>query len=268
LKRAILEAPFMSAYQHNKIKTVWDIIRQIENWPTALGLRLRRQHPALRLLNFRSGVNIACRGGTRDWDVVHELFFDGGYGRAMNYLKPLAGQPVVLDLGGNIGLFSLLAAATHPAAEIHAFEPGPPNYRMFELNCLANPRFLERIHLRKEAVAGQTRVTEWFFDELNPGGSGLFNRAGVKYPVQIRSFAEVMAGLPPTIALAKIDIEGSEYELLAGTPPELWNRIQAISLELHDDPAGKSSPAEFLKQMAGAGFKIEQETVVSYFLHR
>jgi FkbM family methyltransferase len=258
----------MAEYKHNKIRTAWEMTRQIENWPAAFGLRLWKQHPGLRLLNFRSGMNIACRGGTRDWDVVHELFFAGGYGRAMSFLKNLPGQPAVLDLGGNIGLFSLLAAAAHSSADIYAYEPGPPNYRMFELNCLANVRYGERIHLRKEAVAGQTRVTEWFFDELNPGGSGLFNKTGVKFPVQIRSFAEVVDSLPQAVALAKIDIEGAEYELLSQTPPEIWKRIDAISLELHDDPQGKMSQANFLTKMENLGFKIEKETVVSFFLHR
>ena len=161
----------MTSYKRNKIKTAWQILRDIENWPTAFGMRLRQQHQKLRLLSFRNGLNIACRGGTRDWDIVHELYFVGSYGRAMNFLKQLPGEPAVLDLGGNIGLFSLLAAQTHPAARIYAYEPGPPNYQMYEMNCLANPGLAKRIHLRKEAVAGKTRVAEWLFDDQNPGGS-------------------------------------------------------------------------------------------------
>lgn len=258
----------MGEYKRNKIRTAWQIIREIENWPTAFGMRLRQKRPGLRLLNFRNGLNIACRGGTRDWDIVHELYFAGSYGRAMQFLKDLPGEPVVLDLGGNIGLFSLLAAQTHPAARIYTYEPGPPNFQMFELNCLANPALARRIHLRKEAVAGQTRIAEWLFDELNPGGSGLFGTSGVKYPVQLRAFSEVLSSLPGDIALAKIDIEGAEYEVLAATPPEQWKRIQAISLELHDHPEGKTVPADFMARMVDLGFKVEQETVVSYFLHR
>ena len=258
----------MAEYKRNKIRTAWQIVRQIENWPTAFGLRIRRKNTGLRLLNFRNGLNIVLRGGTRDWDIVHELFFAGSYGRAMSFLKNLGGEPVVLDFGGNIGLFSLLAAQTHPAAQLYSYEPGPPNYEMFELNRLANSAFSKRIHLRKEAVAGQTRIAEWNFDEQNPGGSSFFGKDGVKYQVQIRAFAEILSGLTADVALAKIDIEGAEYELLQSTAPELWRRIRAISLELHDDPAGKVSTAEFLKQMAGLGFKIEQETVVSFFLHR
>src|SRR5262245_42824150 len=182
----------MVEYKRNKIKTAWEITRQIENWPTAFGMRLRRQRSGLRLLNFRNGLNVLCRGGTRDWDVVHELLFAGSYGRAMSFLKSLPGKPLVLDLGGNIGLFSLLAGLTHAAAEIYAYEPGLPNYRVFEMNCLANAVLVERVHLRKEAVGGQTRTTEWFFDQANPGGSGLFGTSGVKFGVQIRAFADVI----------------------------------------------------------------------------
>ena len=186
----------------------------------------------------------------------------------MTHLRSLSGSPLVLDLGGNIGLFSLLAASTRPTASIYAYEPGPPNFRLFEINRLANPSLAERIHLRREAVAGQTRTTDWFFDERNPGGSGLFATGGGKFSVQIRAFAEVLNSLPGEVALAKIDIEGAEFELLAGTPRESWQRIQTISLELHDDPGGKVSQESFLEQLAGHGFKIEKETVCSYFLHR
>src|SRR5438045_1305006 len=128
----------MTEYKRNKIKTAYDIWRQIENWPTAFGLRLRRRQGGLCLLRFRNGLNVVCRKGTRDWDVIHELLFTGSYGRAMDYLRQCKGSPIVVDLGGNIGLFSFRAASTHPLANVYAFEPGPPNWRLFEMNRLAN----------------------------------------------------------------------------------------------------------------------------------
>jgi FkbM family methyltransferase len=258
----------MAGYNRNKLRTAWQITQRIENWPTAFGLRINQHRRRLKLLNFRNRLNIVCRGGTRDWDVIHELHFAGSYGRAMNFLKAQPGEPVVLDLGGNIGLFSLLAAQSHPAAQIHAYEPGPPNFQVFEMNCLANPNLSRRIRLRKEAVAGQSRTAEWFFDEENPGGSGFFGTKGSKYQVQIRAGSEVLEAVSGDIALAKIDIEGSEYDLLRHLPEAAWRRIKAISLELHDDPEGKLSSAEFMKRMEQLGFTVESETVASYFLHR
>lgn len=255
-------------YKRNKLKTAWDITRKVENWATAVDLRLRQNRPGLRLLRLRSGLNIVCRGATRDWDVIHELFFAGGYGRAMEYLKSRSGQPVVLDMGGNIGLFSLLAVSTLPSARVVAFEPGPPNYRLFDINRLVNLALTDRIELRKEAVAGRTRTMEWTFDECNPGGSSLYSTNGARFTVQIRAFAEVMDSLPGPVALVKIDIEGAEYELLAESPREIWQRIDAISLELHDDPSGRMRQEEFVKSLAAQGFQVQEESVCSYFLHR
>ncbi len=258
----------MHEYRTNKFKTAADIAQRIENWPAAFAMRVNRNKPGLRLLNFRNGLNVVCRGATRDWDVIHELFFAGGYRRAMDDLRRQSGSPLVLDLGGNIGLFGLLAASTHPGCQVVSFEPGPPNYNLYEMNRLANPELGARMQLRKEAVGGTTRTTEWFFDEKNPGASNLFGRQGRAFPVQIAAFSEVIASFRREIALAKIDVEGAEYEIVAATPADVWQRIRAISIELHDDPERKISQETFLARLCDFGFKAEQETVCSYFLFR
>jgi FkbM family methyltransferase len=258
----------MHEYRSNKLRTVLDIVRLIENWPTALGLRLFRKRPGLRLLAFRQGLNVVCRRDTRDWDVIHELLFAGGYSRAIEDLRRLPGEPAVLDLGANIGLFSLRVAAVHPRARITAFEPGPPNFRLCEINRLANPLLADRITLNREAVAGQDRTAEWHFDDRNPGGSSLYGRAGSSFTVRVRAFADVLRAFPHRVALAKIDIEGGEYELISQTPGELWQSVDALSLELHPDPAGQQKPDDLLRRMAGFGYQIEEERVCSYYLHR
>ncbi len=255
-------------YQRNKIKTCLDIVRRIENWPTAVGMRLRQHHAGLRLLSFRDGLNVVCRAGSRDWDVVHELLFAGSYGRALAHVRATQGKATVLDLGGNIGLFSLLAAAQGPEVEVHAYEPGPPNYRLFEMNRLANPAHGDRIHLHREAVAGANATVNWFFDEENPGGSSLYGTTGKSFPVTIRAFSDVVAALGSKITLAKIDIEGAEFDLVRGTPPAAWESVSAIALELHDDPLGQMSQEQFLERFKALGFIIEEESVCSFFLHR
>src|SRR5438552_4115484 len=117
----------MAEYKHNKLLTALEIVRKIENWPTAWAMRILRQQTGLRLLRMRSGMNLVCRGGTRDWDVIHELFFAESYAHAFKYLSTISQRTTVFDLGGNIGLFSLLAAQSNSFVNIHVFEPGPPN---------------------------------------------------------------------------------------------------------------------------------------------
>jgi FkbM family methyltransferase len=258
----------MAEYRHNRLLTALDIVCQIENWPIAWGMRLNRRREGLRLLHFRNGLDVVCRGGSRDWDVIHELFFAQSYGGAIEYLSAVSKSGIVLDLGGNIGLFSLLAARSNQSATIHVFEPGPPNLRILEMNRLANPSLGERIQVHPEAVSGETKSAKWFFDQSNPGGSSLFGHGDSGIDVRIRSFPDVIGALPDPISLVKIDIEGAEYDIVEKTPSEIWERIPAISLELHDDPRGEMSNDEFLSRMKEFGYKAEPERVCSFFLTR
>jgi FkbM family methyltransferase len=255
-------------YRRNKLRTACEIVQQLKNWPTAWALRINRRSGGLRLLRFRNGLNVICRGATGDWDVIHELVFAQSYGRALKYLAKIEHPTTVFDFGGNIGLFSLLAAQTNPMTTIHTFEPGPPNLRLLEINCLANPILGERIHIHKAGVGSTTKLTKWHFDEKNPGGSSLFGEANRGIDVRIESFVEVIEAVSGEIALAKIDIEGAEYAILKDTPAEVWKRIRAISLELHNDPAKGMSNAEFLDRMKMLGYRIEPEQVCSFFLQQ
>ena len=257
----------MSAYKRNKLRTARDIIVRIENWPDAFGLRLFQKRPGLHLLRFRDGLNLVIRGGTREWDVVHEVLFAGSYGRCAEWLKKQT-APTVLDLGGNIGLFSLLMARANPAAKIYSFEPGPPNARLFEVNMLLNENQGARVHLQRAAVGWASERATWRFDEANPGGSSLFGTGTATFEVDILCFADVIASNPGEISLVKIDVEGAEFGILEHTPKSTWDRIKAIAIELHDDPAGKMSQKDFLDRMKGFGFIVEQELVCSYFLYR
>lgn len=259
----------MQTYRANKLRTALQIMRHIHNWPTAVGMRLsRHRRSGLRLLSFRSGLNVVLRTGTRDWDVLHEIAFAGSYARAFEFAAHLPPGGSVLDLGGNIGLFSLACAQRVPGARIFAYEPGPPNFQLFEINRLANPEPGSRIELRREAVGGTARQDNWFFDEANPGGSSLFGQQGKPCRVKIAAFADVIASLPKPVALAKIDVEGAEYEILEQTPPDTWRQVAAVSLELHDDPGGKATKNAFLDRMRSLGFVVEEESVCTFYLHR
>jgi len=256
----------------NKFKTAIEIVKLVRNWPDALELRLWKNRRSLRLLEFRNGLNVIIRGGSNEWSVVHEVLFVGGYQKALKWLadRPES-APVVMDLGANIGIFSMLAARANPTARVFSYEPGPPNIRINLMNMLANPDLAARIELTEAAIGGTSGEAHWNFDSENPGGSSLANggsRTGDLVKVSLVAFADAVAKLPGDIALVKMDIEGSEWDVLARTPKETWDRVQSVALELHDDPAGRQTWNDFLNRLASYGFKIERESVITYFLHR
>jgi FkbM family methyltransferase len=201
--------------------------------------------------------------------MVSNLALLGGHDEALSYLRALSGEPIVLDLGANVGVFSLMAASANQGARVFAYEPGLPNIRMIEMNRLINPNLSDRIVVRTEAVGGKTRVANFFYSDANPQGSSICYAKGTPSEVQVRAFSEVLDSLPKAVALVKMDIEGAEYEILEGTPPEFWKRVEVLCVEMHQDPSGRQDISGYLQRMAEQGFTRQLETAKgSYFLQR
>lgn len=242
--------------------------QRLSNWREALALRLSSGWDELRIIRLRDGTQLACRGGRLDWGTFSNLVLLGGCGVGLDYLHKAGEEPCVLDLGANIGLFSVLAARANPRATVIAYEPAPPNLRICEINRLLNPRITDRIQLVAEAVGGTTRKAEFTYDEQQPEASALNHSRGVRYLVMVRSLAEIVTGLRRTVTLAKIDIEGAEFEVIEQTPKAVWEQVRAIAIELHsNDPARNQL---LLNQLKSCGYQVAPERIGghAYFLYR
>jgi FkbM family methyltransferase len=252
-----------------KLRTFGRTLQRIENWPAAVALRVFRQRQKIRLLSFRSGLNVLCRSGV-DWPVVADVALLDNYERGLRFIEQHPGQPLVLDLGANIGLFSLLVTQRHPCAEVYAYEPALPSMQILEAHRLLNPSLGNRIQTRLEGVGGSSRLAKFFYDEQSPQSSGFSQSTSTTFEIQIRAFGELVQSMSQPVALVKLDIEGSEYEILRDTNPSIWQRISAISMEIHPDPAGKMQIPEFLDAMSALGFRHYREPVgpATYFFHR
>lgn len=263
----------METYRRNKLRTALEFRRDIRNWPAAWHMKLRPRPGALALLEFRSGLQVVLRVGTGDEAVLHELFFAGAYEA---FLKDLARaeSPLVLDLGGNLGFFALLATQAHPEARVTTFEPGPDNLRMLRMNLLANPEPASRIQCEEAAVGGRDGEASWHFDAGNPGGSGLHaggaavsDTGGTQ--VRLKSFQGLLESLPEGQRVwVKMDIEGSEFDALDGLPKACWERIAGMAIELHEDPSGRRTRQDLLKVPLGQGFRFEEDSPISGYLRR
>jgi FkbM family methyltransferase len=175
---------------------------------------------------------------------------------------------MALDLGANIGLFSLLAARTHPTLRIFAYEPGPENVNLFRMNVLANPELNDRITVIPKGISGNPGKASWTFDPDNPGGSGFFGKGPRTTEVEVVSLQQVIQEHRGQSLFVKMDIEGSEFEVIRATPASSWEPVQALTFELHDDPLGSMSSDAFLAAVGALGFQIEKKDVISYFAYK
>jgi FkbM family methyltransferase len=169
-----------------------------------------------------------------------------------------------IDVGAYIGLLSLYASDR--VEDILAFEPSPTHQRLFAANLVANqdfnPNLAERITLIPAALGVAERVAPLFRKAFADSGSSLFQsverhqilhgQAEAQVPVLAAAKTLDEIGLDST-TLIKIDIEGSEYDLIPALAPLLARCRPFLHLSFHPFNLLAQTPAEthFLRLRRG-----------------
>jgi FkbM family methyltransferase len=142
-----------------------------------------------------------------------------------------------VDIGANVGLFSLFVASRAGwQARILAIEPEPGNLRRLEFNVRANPGV--PITIVPKALSDEAGVVAVELDRRDRGGTRTkkIDQAqpateAVHVPSQTLLDALAGEGLDAVDAV-KIDVEGLEDVILApffrDAPPQLWPRLVII----------------------------------------
>lgn len=216
---------------HYFIPSYWTVLREFRNGPQLVWAH--HYCRAVDLAIFRDGqriVNVGHRSGFVE--TLIEIWGLEEYTRN-GFYDPADGD-VVLDFGANIGLFSIWIARRAPTATVLAFEPFPENYSALRANLTGWPHDI-RVH--NVAVGG----TAGFGQMLDAGERSLDHRlvtAGEKagHRVEVITLeTAVELTSAPMVDLLKIDIEGSEGDVLASTDERILRRIRRVALEYHDN---------------------------------
>lgn len=156
-------------------------------------------------------------------DLYIEIFETNLYGTTK---EDVEGKKVV-DLGANVGFFSLLCAE-YGAKEIHSFEPESHNYE----HLVEFSKDYETIKPYKLAVLDGSKP---YVKISNEGYmSHIYGDEGEEVPAFALSALMGALGLSDDDLVLKLDAEGSEYEIILNTAPELIKRFETIFIEIHD----------------------------------
>lgn len=231
-----------------------------ENWlPVSWRLlvgRLLHRPPALRL-RARSGPVLETLAGDRSWRTCVEVFGRDCYHLSSLDLPP---APTVVDIGANLGAFTLAVRAAWPEAQVISFEPGPTAFGMLARNVSRNDGSGASTTLHQVAVtgsgAGRTvrlaeRVGDLCTSSILPGAAG--DPAVATIEVPSRSLADVLADCPDGIDLVKIDVEGAEYDMICTTPPAILRTSRLLVIEYH--PVAGRSFEELAGHLRVSGFR-------------
>lgn len=194
----------MSGQNHAFRRLATSIRRRLNRWTAVNGFVLRRRQGLALLLNPANYVD-------------RRLDFDGWFEPAQTdfFFAEMGGRgcDVFLDVGANIGLYSVIAASRSLAPRVIAFEPDARNRLQFGANLLLNGVH-DRVEIRAEAVSDGDGVRRFApAPASSTGQSHIVTEGGLEVRAVTLDAAVPVADRRIFI---KMDIEGHEPAALAG----------------------------------------------------
>ncbi len=186
----------------------------------------------------------------------------------MQILQP---GDVFVDVGANIGYFSLLAALrVGQAGAVFAFEPDAANHELLQRSSLANG-LTQTIHAERAGLAEQAGEARLYLSEDNLGDHQIFptDTARASLSVALLSGSEFMRPRSTRLDLLKIDTQGSEYGVVKGLMPWLLSLDAAPRLIVELTPLSLrqcgSSGRSLIELLAGLG---QPMWIIDHLEHR
>lgn len=207
-------------HQHHYIKVLDRKVLKLKLWGKyVLYLRLFS-----RDLDFFESIFIGWQDGKR---FIGEYDIDG------------IDCEDILDLGANIGLFTVLYAIRYPEKRILALEPEPNNYKQL----LRNTRQFGNVICLRAGVWYRDHVVKVYPSRVKLHGENSYSD-GAFYigeceendPVASQAFsiASLAEQYGLNYYLIKMDIEGAEYEIFQQGDQDWISQISMLVMETHE----------------------------------
>jgi FkbM family methyltransferase len=252
---------------HKAIRRQWNLFKIFSNWWIYYAAKIGLAQRESMLFFTRRGVSIEVP--RRLYPEFKSIFLRQHYLEGL--VLPLRKQPIVVDIGANVGFFSLFAASEW-GAEVFAYEPLQANYEELLRNVRRNPHL--RINCRRMAVFGVPGPVIIYRDPATSLAAD-----ATLYPSRQKTKGEEVEAVTlkdifereglAEVDLVKMDCEGSEFSILSGSDREVLARIGQMAVEVHPDLALGDHNADGLKEfLSGVGFIVETDDEGSYLWAR
>ena len=164
--------------------------------------------------------------------TFEEIFIQQSY-----QFKTEKREPVILDIGGNIGLATLFFKRLYPKSKITAFEPDKQTFKMLQANIQKNFKGVNLIN----AALGARKGNIDFYSFEQKGQANMSSKSPEHF-TRINKVKQLPLSdyLNQPIDFLKMDIEGSETEAICSAKSKLRN-VKEMVLEFHAFPKVKEN---------------------------
>jgi FkbM family methyltransferase len=194
---------------------------------------------------FRVAGHPAARMVPADSYVTNRVYWLGldGYepGGPAWWASLVAAHDSALEIGANVGLYTVVGALADPSTRYRAAEPNPATCATLRRNLAING--LDRVEVVEAAVVGERTGAEVTlrFPDRDPylASAGAFVEGAVDLDRPAARSVSVPAvtarDLVDGVDLVKLDIEGLELEVLRAVRPWIVDTTPTLVVEVLDD---------------------------------
>jgi FkbM family methyltransferase len=247
-------------------KGKWRLVEH--GWQWACGNGSTQRTATLQAGGYRMSCDISLL-------LQRQFYFYGTYflerANLDAWAKHCQNSAVIFDVGANVGIYSLTAAAKQPKARIHAFEPTAHLAAHLRQTLITNQIANVEVNVcAVDETSGHALLNVWGAEtEQNEGLNFVTQQAVATHTVPIQTvtldaFCEGK-GIDQ-IDLLKIDIQGNEAKALRGARQLLAaGKIQCLFLELNWDGLNpEGCPAsECIQLLDGFGYLFKHPNSTS-----
>ena len=202
----------------------------------------------------------------------HKMFLDAGdsIGLSVSEIyepcvldvvnKQIKKGDVVVDIGANIGYFTLIfARLVGDSGKVYAFEPDPTNFELLKKNVEING--YKNVVLVQKAVSNYDGVLKLYLSDKNPQDHRIYDWNDGRKFVEARAVRldEYLKNYIGKIDFIKIDTQGAEGAVIEG-PWELCKRTVALKWLWSFGREAK----QFLEQIRRSFLKLLLVLVLSF----
>jgi FkbM family methyltransferase len=192
-----------------------------------------RAGSAVPPLRFRNGLVLFHGAGDAPVFLFFEIFANACYWRQLTVPQP---GDTIVDIGANIGAFTLDCAARFPFVRVEAYEPNPRAFGILKENIAAN-RLENRVRVYAEAVGRVPGVLDLWCSGNSIMATGYPHATETTGPsgkcamVDLRT---VVARAGGRVGVVKIDAEGAETDIVEGGR-DIVRSVDQFVGEYHED---------------------------------
>lgn len=174
------------------------------------------------------------------------------------FLSQLDAGSVVVDVGANVGYYTLLASkAVGETGKVIAVEPDPTSFALLERNVQMNAA--KNVTLIRKGLSDRRATGRLYLDSENKGDHRLFLEDAIKPSVSVElvPYNEIDASASAP-SLIKIDVQGWEAQALSGFPFSSYETMPTLLMEFWPSglEAAGSDPLMVLRFVQGLGYSI------------